>query len=207
VKTLLVLIGILFFLASTQLNAGEIEVSPFIGYRFGGGFSVTDLELARIDFKSGVSFGASAGYIIKDKYQFEFMWSRQKTELDGKLLNGNTDLKIADANFDQYHFDFLYNLGEETKQLRPFILGGVGASHLSPDGGVTGFTKVSYDIGAGIKYYFSKQWGLRLQGRYTPTYVNSTDNQVICDQFGCFIGTDRHYISQGDVSAGAFFHF
>jgi hypothetical protein len=207
VKTLFVSIGLLLILACTQLNAGEIEVSPFIGYRFSGGFDVTDLELARIDLKSGVSFGASAGYIWRDRYQFEFMWNRQKTELEGQLLDGSPEVKIADANFDQYHFDFLYNFGEETKQLRPFILAGVGASHLDPDGDVTGFTKVSYDIGAGIKYYLGKEWGLRLQGRYTPTYISSTDNQIICDAFGCFLGTDRHYINQGEVSAGAFLHF
>src|SRR5262245_55161073 len=207
VKTLLVLIGFLFLLTSTELNAGEIEVSPFIGYRFSGGFDVTDLELARIDLKSGVSFGASSGYIMKDSYQFEFMWARQKTELEGELLNGGTQTKIADANLDQYHFDFLYNFGEPNKQFRPFFLAGVGASHLDPDGDVTGFTKVSYDLGAGIKYYLGPKWGLRLQGRYTPTYISSTDNQIICDQFGCFLGTDRHYINQGEVSAGAFFHF
>jgi opacity protein-like surface antigen len=192
---------------SSELWAGEIEISPFVGYRFGGGFDVNDLELAKIDLKSGVCFGATAGYIFKERFQVEFMWNRQKTQLEGELLESGNKVPLADANLDQYQGEFLYHFGQETDPLRPFLLAGVGASHLDPEGGFNGFTKVSYGVGGGIKYFFTKKFGLRLQGRYTPTYISSEDNQVICDQFGCFIGTDRKYINQAELTAGTFFRF
>jgi opacity protein-like surface antigen len=123
------------------------------------------------------------------------------------LLDTDAEIPLADANLDQYHANFLYHFGQPENPLRPFLLGGVGASHLDPDGSFEGFTKVSYAVGGGIKYFFTKKVGLRLQGRYTPTYITSEDNQVICDQFGCFIGTDRKYINQAELTAGAFFRF
>src|SRR5262245_27113265 len=176
---------ILFLLAgSAQLRAGEIEISPFIGYTFGGGFDVTDVELAVIDLDSGVSFGASAGYVFKERFQVEFMWNRQKTELVGKLLELDEEIPLADANLDQYHANFLYHFGQPGKPLRPFVLAGVGASRLDPGGNFEGFTKVSYGVGGDVKYFFSEKFGRGLQGRYTPTYISPYANQVICDHFG-----------------------
>lgn len=203
------LIAIVFFIlfGSAPLWAGQIEISPFIGYTFGGGFDVTDLELARIDLKSGTSFGVSAGYVFKERYQLEFMWNRQDTALVGKLLDTDQDFPLADAKLDQYHVNFLYHFGQPSNPLRPFVLGGVGASRLNPDGDFDGFTKISYGIGGGIKYFFTEKAGVRMQGRYTPTYISSKDNQVICDQFGCFLGTERKYINQFELTAGAFFRF
>lgn len=86
------------------------------------------------------------------------------------------------AAIDQYQANFLYHFGSEQNPLRPFLLAGVGAAHLQPDGDIDGFTKVSYGLGGGIKYFFTRQFGARLQARYTPTYIDSDDNQVI-DRF------------------------
>jgi opacity protein-like surface antigen len=202
-----ILIPVVVFLLIGSAQAGQIEISPFIGYTFGGGFDVTDVELARINFKSGTSFGVSAGYVFKERFQVEFMWHRQNTQLVGELLELNEEIPLADASLDQYQGNFLYHFGQPENPLRPFVLAGIGASHLDPDDNFDGLTKISYGFGGGIKYFFSPKFGLRLQGRYTPTYISSEDNQVICDPFGCFIGTERNYINQAEFTGGVFFRF
>ena len=58
-----------------------------------------------------------------------------------------------------------------------------------------------------MKCIVHKNVGFRLEGRWTPTYVNF-DNELFCDPFGfCFIVEDPNWLHQGQVNAGIVLRF
>lgn len=62
-------------------RAVELEVTPLVGYTFGGsfeeGYTGTDLDL-----EEGISLGAAIDFPLDQGRQVEFYYSRQATELE-----------------------------------------------------------------------------------------------------------------------------
>ena len=109
----------------------RIEVQPFFGGRFGGGFDVDapvpgGFRVAEVDFESGPVYGFTAGVFVTQMVQLEFLLSRQQTgiEVDG--------VKISDASHTQYHGNVLFHFGDDDSKVRPYVLFGLGASTVSP---------------------------------------------------------------------------
>jgi opacity protein-like surface antigen len=191
-------------LALAPAFAQHIEVQPFIGYKFGGTINVDGNaaipSLRRINFNSSTNYGLTAG-VSGDLIGVEFMWNRQPTEAVGRLAGGATFPRTIDLNIDQYHGNLLYYLTHQDNKVRPYVLMGVGATRTSGPGASD--TRFSYAVGAGVKYFFSKHMGVRVQARYAPTYLNSVASGLWCDWWGaCVVVGYHNYVQQGDVTAG-----
>ena len=64
-------------------------------------------------------------------------------------------------------------------------------------------TKFSYDAGGGLRYFFSKHVGIRVQARYVPTYLYSTPSAPQCYTFTSVCSDKKeHDLNQGEVSLG-----
>lgn len=95
-----------------------------------------------------------------------------------------------------------YNWGGPGDTIRPFVSFGLGATHFSPEARVDSETRFSWSLGGGARFSLSDSLGLRLQGRWTPIYVNS-DEFVFCDWWGyCYVASDAQYLYQTELSAG-----
>lgn len=185
----------------------RIEVQPFFGGRFGGGFDVDapvpgGFRVAEVDFESGPVYGFTAGVFVTQMVQLEFLLSRQQTgiEVDG--------VKISDASHTQYHGNVLFHFGDDDSKVRPYVLFGLGASTVSPDlPSARNVTKFSFGLGGGVKTYFTDNVGLRFQARLAPTYV--TDQPAIfCDVFGfCWAVNAAVYSYQTEATMGVSFRF
>ena len=57
-------------------------------------------------------------------------------------------------------------------------------------------------IGAGVKVEASEKIGLKIQGKYNPTYLDEDYGGVWCDPFYCYQVSDPDYLDQGEFSAG-----
>jgi opacity protein-like surface antigen len=186
----------------------RVEIQPFFGGRFGGGFDVSaptfggGFRLAEVDFESGPAYGFTAGVFVSQMIQLEFLLSRQDTgiEIDG--------VKISDASHTQYHGNVLFHFLDEDSRVRPYILIGMGASTVSPDlAGNHDVTKFSYGLGGGVKTYFSDHVGMRFQARLAPTYV-TTEPAIFCDVFGfCWAVDAAVYSYQTEATVGVSFRF
>jgi opacity protein-like surface antigen len=197
----------LFLFALPALAQGRFEVQPFVGYKFGGGVPVSsnDLNINRINFNSSVNAGVSAGVNVTESIGLEFLWNRQPTQVSGRLADGGTHPQQFDAKLDQFHGNFLFNFNPDEK-LRPFVLFGVGATRASS--GDASKANFSFAIGGGLKYFFTDNMGVRLQARYTPTYLFTTSGGTWCNWWGvCWVVPNDHYMSQGDVTVGWIFRF
>ena len=182
--------------------AQKFEVTPFIGYRIGGGFqdSVTNVDL---EINDSESYGIVLGMNMTSETQVEFMYSHQTSELKPKGLFSPASLTGLDI--DHFHIGGSYIFNPKQK-FRPFVQGGVGLSHINPDrAGLSSETRFSFGIGGGLKYYLTKHIGLRLDGRALGMLLNN-NSSIFCSG-GCTIEVQGDTLWQFEANLGIIFAF
>ena len=208
----LLLTCVIVLWASPSLLAQDFEITPFFGGRFGGGVPVTPFTtddnflVAGVELKTSFAYGLALDAGVTDNFQLEFLWSRQDTTIRGTNAASTEKVSLVKAKVDQYHFDLLYQTGEEDDGMRPFILAGAGASRIAPGGGLDAQTFFSFGFGGGVKLFFTQNFGLRIQGRWAPTYIGK-DQVVFCTINGCFESDVRRTLNQGELTAGFIVRF
>jgi len=205
----------LIFTASGAYAQREYEVTPFFGTRFGGNIDLSQQGNPNVDFlkiKSSEDFGIMGGVTFWQNFQGEFMWNRQPTSLSAHNPADNSYNFVSNMNFDMYQFDVLYTFRSPEAKLRPFAVAGLGFSHfgVQPVNGasVLGFSnRFAYNIGGGVKYYFSKHWGVRAEVRWSPSHTTQGQS-IYCDPiFGCAPTTVANKAEQGQANIGVIFRF
>jgi hypothetical protein len=180
---------------------GEIEISPFAGFRIGGQFTTDTTPSVNLNLEDSLTYGISLGYNVNPFFHLEFMWSRQDTRLYA------VGFDLWDMYVDQYHFNFLYVFNHPRDRIRPYILGGLGWTYFNPRANVNGTSRFSFSFGGGAKIYMARMLGIRLQVKYTPTYITS-DDYLVCDPwYGCFYMPHGRYINQWEFTGGLIFRF
>ena len=67
-------------LGATQARAQSVQITPFVGYAFGG--SVRDSVLERaVSFDAALAYGGALSFPISESWRFELLYSRQQTKL------------------------------------------------------------------------------------------------------------------------------
>jgi hypothetical protein len=220
----IVVVTICSTLVAVSAWAQRTEGSVSIGYGANDGISSESrllfgefYDTAGVD--SGISYTFTLGVYATRGVEFEFLFARQDTDLSADGPGGTLPLNRAAVY--NYMGNVVYNWGDEDSVLRPFVFGGLGATHYSfgefllpqplqdrrfrVDDSETRF---SSNFGGGLKFYFTRYVGARVAVRVTPTYITSTRGGVWCDPFyGCWPITDDHYSTQFDTSVGVTFRF
>jgi hypothetical protein len=182
------------------------EMQPFAGYKFGGKLRPggDDLTLPWASIHPSRVLGASAMVTYREGRATaggEFSWSMQPTSATvtgGESPGGN--LRI-----EQYLIHGLIGMSEEGRRRPlPFGLFGVGVARMS---GFTTFnTRYTLSFGGGIRYFFSKHFGVRVQARFAPVHLwQSSEAYTAVYQPGVSTGTTQHvekYFNQGEITAG-----
>ncbi len=188
--------------------AEKLEITPFFGYRFGGEFQDTfrtggfedDLEV-----KESESYGLIVDIDIGAGWQVELLYSHQASELrlkDG-FLGGGTFL--TDIDVDYYHGGMGYVWAPG--QVHSYLVGTLGATRFRPTSAdFSSETRFSFAFGGGVKLFFSDHVGLRFDGRFFSTYIESNDD-FICDPFGCYRFPNSTYMWQLETAVGLVFKF
>jgi len=202
----------LLVVVAAGLFAQRFEITPTFGYKFGGTVPVfrdrpesPGPKVTEIKFKSSAAYGVNVAYNFTEHFALEFMWNRQPTRAEAKAGGGGL-VGSADADIDQYFGSVVYNFGDIDSRMRPFLLFGGGATRAAAGDGSQ--TKGSFHLGGGLKMFLSENMGVRLQMRWTPTYLYSTPGGVWCDWWGfCWGITNDHFMNQGEASVGWIFRF
>jgi outer membrane protein W len=206
-KKILILPLLLLLVGAADLMAQNWEVQPFIGYRFSNSVSVDDvthesLIFDQIKIADGMAYGVSVGYFLTPKVSAEFAWSSQSSDLRATTIGG-VEYGAGDMTVHNFHGNILYHFGDPDSAFRPYILGGLGATVYSPDApNAEGKTKFSTNWGGGVKINAGKHLGIRLQGRWIPTYVGSEDYIVYDPYWGYWVMSEAKYQHQFEVTAG-----
>ena len=212
----MVAVGVLAGSAAWAQDA-RVEISGTAGWTFSDGVSGTpeDSELAdysRIDPKDAFSWGARIGFLATDNWEVGALFSLQSTTLE---LGGTSALEVGDLSIYNYHGYFAYNFGDADAPVRPYLLGGLGATQfgslktsVGAQREIDGNTKFSTTWAAGLKLFPSPNFGIRLEARWTPTYIKSDAVGWWCDPYwGCYTVGDAQYANQYELGGGITLRF
>jgi len=189
--------------SGTKVLAGNLEITPFWGYGFGGGFE-NSISGKSIDLADNENFGVIAGWYDKNKPGsfYEFTYMRQPTQLkgDGGAFSGADHF---DVDIDYYHLGGSYRFLDNF--LNPFVSGGLGLTHMSPNRG-NGETRFSLSIGGGVKIPVTDHLALRFEGRGFGTFFNGS-GQVFCNDADCDVKIQGDLFWQFSTFAGVVLSF
>jgi len=178
----------------TPAYAQDYEITPFIGWRTSSSLEEVDTG-ATIDLKETDSFGIILSMKKDPDTNYDFLFSRQSTELQSSTTPGTTESLRIDY----------YQLGGtifyDYDKLHPFVSGGLGATHISPaNNDFSSETKFSLSIGGGLKFPLTQNMGLRLEARGYGTVVGS-GGTILCSG-GCYAKFTGSLFMQFEASAG-----
>jgi opacity protein-like surface antigen len=198
----------------------RVEASVIFGYTFSDGVSGDSVRASngqlydRVDPKDSFKWGLDIGALVNDNMQVGFLFGQQPTTL---TIGGTATTDVGDLTITTYHGYFGYNFGEADARIRPYLMGGLGATNfgsvefttltgvqLTTDSG----TQFSSTWGAGVKVFPRPNVGVRFGVQWTPTYIKSDAEGWWCDPYwGCYVVSDPQYSNQWDLSGGIAFRF
>jgi hypothetical protein len=202
-----------------RAQQGTVEISGTAGWTFSDGVSGDNVDVPgvgvfdRVDPKDAFSWGARLGFNLNDNMEIGFLFDQQATELE---LGGTSKVKLGDLNINNYHGYFAYNFGYSDSAARPYLLVGAGATQYGSLGvsvggtqrDIGGDTRFSGTVAGGLKLFPGRGFGLRLEARWTPTYIKSDAAGWWCDPFwGCYVIGDAQYANQIELSGGVILRF
>jgi hypothetical protein len=197
----------------------RVEVSGSAGWTFSDGVSGDAVDVPgvgvfnRIDPKDAFSWNARIGFNLTESAEVGFLFDQQATELDA---GGTTTAKIGDLSIYNYHGYFAYNFGDSDAGVRPYVLLGLGATQYGTIsvtvGGaqhnINGGSRFSGTLAGGLKLFPGPGFGIRLEGRWTPTYIKTDSAGWWCDPFwGCYVVGNSQYANQFELTGGVILRF
>jgi opacity protein-like surface antigen len=191
---------VLLQIQASVAYAQKYEITPFVGWRTSSSLEEENIG-ASIDLKETRSYGIILSMQQKKDSNYDFLFSRQITELQSSTSPANT----TSLRFDYYHFGgtVFYHVDN----LHPFVSGGLGATHISPANDLfSSDTKFSLSIGGGLKFPLSQNIGLRLEARGYGT-VSDGSGSILCANGACVAKFKGSLFMQFEASAGLSFAF
>ncbi len=184
-------------------DASAFELTPFLGYRYGGTVfaSETNLFTRDVDVASSMNYGVNFGFPISSGFKLELMVNRQSTHFtSGSGLFSPND-NIADLDVTYYHAGLQIPFAV-SRNVEPYFVVSGGLANLDPDvQGVSADNRFSASGGIGVKLPFNRNAGFRIEAR---GYFTSVSDREDCSR--CFRDTNRD-LYQGETNFGLYMRF
>jgi len=180
---------------------GDIVITPYWGYRSGGGFDDW-FTGASVDLDENQSYGLIIGKDNGAKTHFEFIYGIQPTRLEA---SSNADPALS-VDIDVENF-MLAGKKIMNPESGLFVLGMMGATRFDPDSssGLKSETRFALGAGGGIEKSFGKRLGLRLEVRAIANILGSSGG-IFCSG-GCAVSASGYALWQVEALAGLSFKF
>ena len=201
IKRALLALTVVVVLGAAPAHAQKVELTPFIGYQFGGKASLINGDMKVND---AMNFGGIVDFTVRPGGQVEISYTRQNTQLQWRPFSGvGEDIDMA---VDYWQIG---GLGYVMKgDARPFLSFTLGATHFIPkentinERTIDDEWRFSFVLGLGAKYFPSQRVGFRFAGHLYSTFLD-TNSSIWCGvPTGCSLGFFGAGIFQVDVQAG-----
>ena len=200
-----VLVGLLLPSHAAAKRRYKVEITPHLGYSFGGAFGDGSyngsevITFSDLNIDDGLDAGIAVDVPVSRSLQLEALYNRQATKLQLKELV-DEDLPLLDLSVNYWHFGLLYQYPQ--RSIFPFGTIHAGVTRFSPKENFDGMTKFSWALGLGVKSYVSRNVGVRFQIRGIGTYITASD-QTFCDPSGfCYDYPKSTWMWQGELTGG-----
>ncbi len=180
-------------------QAQKVELSPFVGYQFGGGVTSpvlgSDYTLA-----PSLHYGGSLDLSVGESWRVEVYYSRQDSEL--RPSGGGPAFGVY---LERLEAGLMEQRG--TGQTRFFGTLTLGAARFVPKvGSYDTESHFSGTLALGFKRYFGEHLGLR--GEFRGHWMSTeSGGGAICSNGSCLFAFSGSGIWQGDVSGGLILAF
>ena len=182
----------------------KVELSGTLGWTFSDGVNVGAIDDSPVRSTQGRFLVGPPPRLQREPQRGDRIPVRppgHRPGGDGPLGDGSVPQSIYN-----YHGYFAYNFGDSDATVRPYSLGGLGATQYGslnftgPDGvarEVGGETQFSSPWALGLKMFPSPKFGLRLETRWTPTYIKTDPEGYWCDPYwGCYTVGEAEFSNQ-----------
>ena len=190
--------------AAPETRAADVrfEVTPFLGYRLGGGFDAEGPDgtsTGSVDVDDGSSWGIDVGLYARPDGFYELLYSTQSTGLDSR----EPALAGVDVTTEYYQIGgTAFFPGEQW--LVPYVSMTVGATRFSADG-FDSETKFSGSLGGGLRLPFTDHFAATIGVRGYLTFIES-DTAFLCasnaEQAGCLVTSSGSTFFQAEAQLG-----
>jgi opacity protein-like surface antigen len=206
-------------LASAPAFAQKAEVGVTFGWVISDGVDFGSSVVApggvftRVDPKDSFGWGIDLGFFVGPNAEVGFLYGQQLSKLEA---SGSKIVDIGDMTVSTYHGTFTYNFGAHDAAVRPYFMGGLGATSFGSvdyvgnrgPGTINSSTRFSTTWGAGAKFYGASKVGARVGVLWTPTYISSEAAGYWCDPYwGCYLVGNAKYSNQFELQGGITFRF
>jgi hypothetical protein len=190
-------------LAQSGPGAHRFEISPFVGYQFGGTLRVQAGDLL---LKADMNYGGTLNVAVRPGVQLELAYIRQDTELRLKdYAFGRTETLFAMA-VEYFQVGGLYE--PRSGRVRPYGLVTAGLTHFNPKPeDRSSEWRFSFGLGGGFKAFVTERLGFRFQGRLLFPYFGASSGLWCSAPGGCFVSFSGRVILQADFTAGLILAF
>lgn len=185
-----------WLIAAAPANAQNIEITPFVGYQFGGELVEIGEETTTFDLESSPTWGLILDFGITDFDQVELYYSSQGTDLN-RGVESPVGITIDSLQIGAIHQYF------PRKPVNPYIGLTLGATRFEIAGDSD--TRFSGAITGGVKMVVSDHLGFRFDGRIFG--ISTGSGTITCSDELCIGYPDTSIIWQYTVNAGVIIHF
>jgi opacity protein-like surface antigen len=197
VKTLGAFLSLL--LVTAPAWAQEFEASGLFGYNTAGSLEPVARELESYEIGSGFTWQGQFDYFITPHLGIEASWTQREGDL--VLSTSSGDGELFEIEQGQILGSIVYQWGAEESKVRPFVLGGLGATFFEADD-ISSETKLAWAVGGGAKLFLHRRLGIKLQAKLDSTLLND-ESSDFCDPFGFCAGS----VSSFELLSGVVFRF
>ena len=161
-------------------RAQSWEVSALAGYVPSVGLEEQSRDVEDTSIGGGFMFAIQGAKFLTPNWGIEASFTQTFSSYD--VAMGEETGTLFSMDIAHLHGDVVYEFGESGNRLRPFVLGGVGATFFGARD-IPSETKTSVGVGGGAKLFVSPNFGIRAQIRYRPIWLGD-DESDFCDPFG-----------------------
>jgi hypothetical protein len=207
---------IAFLLSAASAHGQKYEITPLIGGAFGGTIKLEQASTSNVEahVSDSFTFGVAGGYRFDSEDEgydaIEFRWMRQNTNLFFKqdplvptpLIATPFRPGIA---LDHFLGDFTHEFTiRDAPKIYPFLTASLGAARMSTP--ASSATRFAFGFGTGVKVFFTKRWGFRVNVEYLPIVMHTELQRLVCVS-GCIVVLNGGVMNQFVFSVGPAFRF
>lgn len=192
-------LGMLVFLAlaiAAPAQAQRIEITPFVGYQFGGELAEIGDSITNLDIEESPTWGLIFDIDITGLDQVEVYYSSQGTELN------RGSAPAPKVTIDTLQIGAIHQYAPN-RPINPYFGLTLGATRFDLDGGSD--TRFSGGLTGGLKMIVSDHLGFRFDARVFG--ITTGSGNISCSEDLCIGYPDTSVIWQYTVNAGVIIHF
>ena len=174
------LCAVLLLGLAAPVSAQRFEASALFGYTTSGSLEPVASELTGYEIGGGFTWQGKFDYSLTPNIAVEASWAQREGGLVLETSSGTGELFEIDLR--QLLGSVVYRFGSESAKVRPFVLGGLGATFFESED-VPSETKLAWAVGGGASVFFHQRLGIQLQAKLDSTILND-ESSDFCDPFG-----------------------